>query len=310
MAFLLFFLLSGPAFAGFAGRNVYLPSVGAKSGVGTAVWYTTIWFHNPNNTAGNVTFYLLERKENLAPQTYTDTIPAGDTKRYDDAVKTLFGLETFGAIRVTSNRKLKVSSRIYSQSGTLEDSVGQFFAAVPASFAIGIGESTELTGVWQTKPDADSTFRYNFGFVEVTGTVQVQVKDATGAVVGSKSYTVRRFEQVQKQFKEEFTSVDTDNARLTVEVIGGSGKVIAFGSQVAQGSQDPSTSEMLFEDSLLAENSAGGTITGVIAGVGLTGGGSSGDVTLNVGAGSGIQVDANTVGPADGGVSTATTGTN
>ncbi len=132
------------------------------------------------------------------------------------------------------------------------------------------------------------------------------MKDATGALLGSKSYTVRRFEQMQKGFKDEFPGVDTTNARLTVTVTGGTGRVIAFGSQVAQGSTDPSTFEMLFKDSLLAENSSGGgTITGVTAGAGLTGGGTSGTVTLDVGAGTGIQVDANTVGLADGGVSTA-----
>jgi len=309
-AVLLVGLWAGQVFAGFTGTDVVLPSVGAKAGVPPAVWYTTVWVHNPNGTPANVTFYLLERQENLAPRTYTDTIPAGDTRRYDNAVKTLFGVETFGAIRVTSNVKVMVGSRIYSQSGTLENSVGQFFAGVPASFAIAQGESTELTGVWQTKPDADSTFRYNFGFVEVTGigsaTVQVQAKDHTGALLGSKNYTVRRWEQMQKQFKDEFPSVNTANARLTVAVTGGTGKVIAFGSQVAQGSQDPSTFEMLFKDELLAENSAGGgTITGVTAGAGLTGGGSSGSVTLDVGAGAGIQVDANAVGLADGGVSTA-----
>lgn len=38
-----------------------------------------------------------------------------------------------------------------------------------------------------------------------------------------------------------------------------------------------------------------GTITGVTAGNGLTGGGTSGAVTLNVGAGTGISVEADTV---------------
>ena len=91
-----------------------------------------------------------------------------------------------------------------------------------------------------------------------------------------------------------------------VRVSGGSGKVLAFGSLVANGSDDPSTIEMLCPQSLLAENSSGGgDITAVFAGNGLTGGGSSGEVTLNVGAGAGIQVDADTVGLADGGVSTA-----
>jgi hypothetical protein len=49
-----------------------------------------------------------------------------------------------------------------------------------------------------------------------------------------------------------------------------------------------------------------GTITGVTAGSGLTGGGSSGSVTLNVGAGTGISVAADTVGLATAGAGAAT----
>jgi len=250
-------LLGGvsPVQAGFTGTDVFLPSVGAKPGVPPSVWYTTVWVHNPNPTPANVTFYLLERQANPAPLTYTDTVPAGDTKKYDNAIQTMFGRQTFGALRVTSNVKIIAGSRIYSQSGTLDDSVGQFFAGVPASFAIGAGQTTELLGVYGTQPSESSTFRYNFGFVETTGTgtctVKVTVSDATGAPLASKSYTVRQWEQVQKAFKDEFPGVSTHNARLTVLVSQGSGRVIAFGSLVANGSQDPSTMEMSFRDELL-----------------------------------------------------------
>lgn len=252
------------ALAGFPGTDVFLPSVGAKPGVPPAVWYTTVWVHNPNATPANVTFHLLERQANPAPLTFTDVVPAGDTRKYDNAIQLMFARQTFGALRVTSNVKIVAGSRIYSQTGPLDDSVGQFFAGVPAAFAIGAGQSTELLGVYGTQPSADSTFRYNFGFVEVTGTgtctVKVSAKDATGASVGSKSYTVRQWEQLQKGFKDEFPTLSTQNARLTVEVTGGSGKVIAFGSLVANGSQDPSTMEMSFRDELLG----GGGTTSVV----------------------------------------------
>ena len=301
--------LSASLYAAFTGTDVFLPSVGAAPGVAPAVWYTTVWVHNPNPTAANVTFYLLERQANPTPMSYTDTIPAGDTRKYDNAVDLMFAKQTFGALRVTSNVKILVGSRIYAQSGDVKDSVGQYCAGEPASFAIGAGQSTELIGVYGTVPSAGSDFRYNYGFVETTGTgtctVKVTVKDAAGTALGSKTYTVHEWEQLQKGFKDEFPSLSTENARLTVEVTSGSGRVIVFGSGVANGSQDPATFEMAFRDDLLAESASGGSITGVTAGSGLSGGGTSGTVTVNVGAGAGISVAADSVAIADNGVTSA-----
>jgi hypothetical protein len=206
------FAFAAPALAGFAGTELYLPAVGAAPGVPPAVWTTTVWVHNPSTTRANVTFALLERRPNPAPLTFTDSIPPGDTRRYDDAVETMFGLETFGAIRVTANVGLVVGSRISSQPGNaVEDSSGQFFAAVPAGFAIAEGESTEVVGGWQTRPPGDSAFRFNFGLLETSGesgcTVEVAAKDDSGAVLGTKRYTLGVWEQLQKAFASEFPAV-------------------------------------------------------------------------------------------------------
>ncbi|MFZ5804962.1 MAG: hypothetical protein ACOY7U_08940, partial [Acidobacteriota bacterium] len=48
-------VLAVPSFAGFAGTDIYLPSVG--SAVGVAPWYTTVWVYNPNTSPATVTFY-------------------------------------------------------------------------------------------------------------------------------------------------------------------------------------------------------------------------------------------------------------
>ncbi len=251
-----------PALAGFSGTDIFLPSVGRAPGSGGSEWYTTVWIHNPDASPALVRVYLLERdRDNSTAPGYTVTVPSGDTQRFEDAVWTLFGKEVFGALRITSDRKVLVSSRIYSQKGAIRDSVGQFFAGVPASFAIGTGQTTELLGVYQTKPNDASDFRYNYGFVETTGrsvTVRVTPVDATGAAMTTgKDFLLQPFEQKQRGFKDDFPALATENARLQVSVLSGTGKVVAFGSGIASGSQDPSTFEMKFRDELLGGSGTG-----------------------------------------------------
>ncbi len=297
--------------AGFSGSDVFLPMVGRQAGAGTSNWYTTVWIHNPGSEAAPARIYFLERNTvNLAPPWVDVMIEPGDTEMIDNIVDTLFHKQAFGALRVTcATQKLAVTSRVYSKAvGAGEkDSVGQDFAGVPASFAIGAGEKTQILGTYQTLPAADSDLRFNFGFVETTGhqvNVRVRAFDGSGADEGFKDFNVREFSQRQVAFKDHFPTISTQNTRLEIEVLSGNGKVIAYGSAIANTSQDPTTFEMDYPPRVLAENVAPG-ITGVTAGAGLTGGGTSGAVTLDVGAGDGISVTADGVSLANGGVTAA-----
>ncbi len=280
-------LTTGPAFAGFSGTDLFLPMVGRQAGAFPSNWYTTVWIYNPGAAAVTARISLLVRNTANPSPPFVDVLVApGDTEIFDNAVETLFQVQVFGGLRVTAPEKLVVTSRVYSKAlgADEKDSVGQDFAGVPASFAIGAGESTQVLGVYQTVPAATSDSRFNFGFVETTGhgaTVRVTAYDGNNADQGFKDFQVREFSQRQVAFKDHFPGVSTENSRLRVEVISGAGKIIAYGSGIANGSQDPTTFEMTYADALLAENVAPG-ITGVNAGAGLTGGGSSGVVTLAV----------------------------
>jgi len=274
-------LAAAPAQAGFSGTDVFLPSVGLAQGV--ANWYTTVWVHNPGDTAAYAEFFFLERdRDNTGAARSTGRVDPGETL----LVRNMFGHEGFGAIRVTSSAALLVTSRIYSKapSETERASKGQDFAGIPASFAIGAGQKTRLLGVHQTVPADNSELRYNFGFVETTGagcTVRVTPLDGDGiALVAGKSYDVLPLGQHQYQFKNEFPTVFASNTVLEIEVTSGAGRVIAFGSGITNGSQDPTTFEMAFDDALLGCEA--GTIKGVTAGPGLSVGGMSGTVTLQI----------------------------
>ena len=281
--FLGLFVVVAPviAVAGFSGTEVYLPSVGRGDGVGTSVWRTTLWIHNPSSAAANCEIQLLLRNQaNPNPETHLTTIQPGDTLKIEDATWTLFGIEGFGALRVLSTEEIIVNSRIYNQEGAgLSDTQGQFFGGIPASFALAGGQSTEILGVNQA---VDSAFRTNIGFVETSGnaaTLQVELIDGDGSSLGSSSLSLQPFEP--RQFNISALGAGqtpTANGRLHVSVTGGAGRVIAFGSGIANVSQDPSTFEMLFPQGSMV----GGDITAVHAGAGMTGGGTAGDVTLSI----------------------------
>jgi hypothetical protein len=251
-------LAAADLFAGFSGTDLFLPMAGRQAGVFPSNWYTTMWVYNPGAQAATARIYFLERgTANPSPPWVDVLVGPGDTEKMENVVEGLFHKQVFGALRVTCDtQKLVVTSRVYSKGAGAgeKDSVGQDFAGVPASFAIAAGETTEVLGVHQTLPAADSDYRFNFGFVETTGhTVKVRVRafDENDVDLGIKDFQVREWSQRQVAFKDNFPTVSTDNVRLEISVLSGTGRILAYGSGITNGSQDPTTFEMQYADKLL-----------------------------------------------------------
>jgi len=271
-----------PGWAGFAGTDVYLPSVGVGPGAQGSHWTTTAWICNSDDQAASVQIFFLDRGiTNASPEVFSVFVPPGETVRFGNIVEQLFGSSNrFGAIRVVSDAELLVNSRIYSVGPEDSDpeSVGQFFGAAPADFAIGVGQTTELLGVFQLTPIVESPFRYNFGFVETAGgdvTVRVHALTSEGKSEGSKDYNLGPHGVAQYNVSDVIAGIHSDNIRLHLEVLTGDGKILAFGSGIANVSNDPSTFEMAFSDELLGSGSGGG-LTSVAHDATLMGDGTSG----------------------------------
>ncbi len=241
-----------PVEASVSATELFLPAVGTGPGVPPSFWYTTIWVFNPNEGPTEVEFSFLRRNQSNTPSdiTHTITVDGGEVVQIDDAITTMFGVQGFGAVRAVADAPVHVTARIYSkETGQQErDSSGQAFAAVPAQRSIGSGEESDLIGLTNL---VGGDFRYNVGFVETTGNqvwVQVALYGSSGTSWVSRSIQLRPFEQVQMSVDQLFNNAigESDNFRLHVTGGNGDGRVIVFGSRVANGSQDATTYEMTF----------------------------------------------------------------
>jgi hypothetical protein len=247
-----------PALAGFTGTDVLIPAVARIAGAGGAQFTSTVWVTNlSQSSAASVEARLyLQGQPNPQPLVKALTLTPGESRVYQNVVTDLFGLTSAaGALRFVSTTRLLVSSRTYDlpPGGSARDTKGLFFGAMPASFAIVAGETAHLQGVV-----TGNDFRYNFGLVELTGgavKVRATLRSATGAEVGSKEYELAAGEARQLSVAD-LDGASHDNARLEATVVSGSGSVLVYGTQIANGSQDSAGFEMSFKDGLLASAEA------------------------------------------------------
>jgi hypothetical protein len=280
-----------------------LPAVGRVPGQGGAQFYTTVWASNLTTAPQTLTFQFLKQGQaNPSPSSFQDTLQPGETKVYENVVESKLGLaNAIGAARVTSTGEIFVSERIYNQApgDDVGKTEGLFFAGVPKSFSISAGQSASIQGIDQGGAE---NFRYNFALIETGGgspTVNVQVFDGSGTMLGQKSYPLLPYEQIQPNVADVVVGIHTTNARITATVTGGTGSVLLAGAQLANESQDSSGFEMTFRDSLLG--TSGGTagvtslngLTGALtlksgSGISITPSGSSISIAYTGGGGSGI----------------------
>ncbi|HVN76092.1 MAG TPA: hypothetical protein VMT19_07225 [Thermoanaerobaculaceae bacterium] len=242
------------AFALQEATELFLVSVGRGQGACPggvcAEWRTSVWITNPSTTdSAQVEIAFLKRgQSNTSPATVNVSVGPNASEQFTDIFNDSFHLDgVFGALRLRSNIPIVAFARTYDSNvhttkGT--GGAGQDLAGIAFESGIPSGKSTFVAGLAQ---DSSAAWRSNFGVVEEIGqscTVQAEVLDTTGNVLGTKTYQLLPFEAIQPSITDIGAPLGT-NQRVRLSVTAGNGAIIAFGSLVDNVTGDPTTSDQV-----------------------------------------------------------------
>lgn len=208
---------------------------------GAANFHTDLRIYNSGTADQTIT--LAYSPAGAAPPAPVErTVKAGEVLAIDNTLLTLWNISgSGGAVLVTTpaDSSLVLTARTFSRradGGTF----GQFIPAVSPSDAVGIGE--RALEVIQLEQSAG--FRSNLGLVEVTGKpvdleITATTPDSRVAAVIGQHLEGNEFRQLGSIFGQMGFTSAVYNGRISVRVVGGEGKVAAYGSVVDNLTQDP-----------------------------------------------------------------------
>ena len=231
------FLVSG-TLLGSTASNYVVPGVGDLN-TGNASWRTDVRIFNAGAAPQTTTLTYYPNGDPSNSTSKSVAINPGEVKALDSVVQSLFGLSnTSGALHVTTPTEspLVITARTFDQtpSGTL----GQFIPAVTNNDAV--GRNDRSLQVLQAEESVH--YRTNLGIAEVTGkavTVEVSVFLPDSKVVPHVTLSLAANESRQIPILSSLGIGATYNARLSVRVTDGDGKVTAYGSVVDMATQAP-----------------------------------------------------------------------
>jgi hypothetical protein len=225
--------------ASLGARKYVMPGI-AHFDTGQARWRSDVQMFNAGLASVTATVAFFPGGASAPAKTATVEIGPGSLRTLGDIVPTLFGeSNTGGAIQITTatDSQLVVTGRTYDQRE--EGSYGQFMAAVTEDDAIGLGDRP----VQVLQMEQSRNIRSNLGIVEVTGKpvrVEISAYPAESRVTPRVELTLQpnEFRQIN-QVLSALNAGTTYNARIALRVVGGDGKIVAYGSAVDNLTQDP-----------------------------------------------------------------------
>jgi uncharacterized repeat protein (TIGR01451 family) len=230
-------LVSGSLLRATFAQRYVLAGV-ADLNTGLASWRTDMRVFNSGASDQSVTL-TFHPQDNSAPRTATTIAKAGEVKTLDNVLQSVFGTtNNGGAVHVTTpaSATLVVTGRTYN--ATANGTYGQFVPAVTVAEAVGGGERALEIQQLEDSP----RFRTNIGFTEVSGKdaeVEVIVTRPDSRVSPRIVMTLPANSFRQMSLLRDLGLGNVYNARVSVKVIGGEGRVSAYGSVIDMLTQDP-----------------------------------------------------------------------
>jgi uncharacterized repeat protein (TIGR01451 family) len=205
-------------------------------------WRSDLQILNPGEDTA--TLELTFRPQGTPEETTTReiTIGPGEIAVLNDVLRERFGItDRGGAIHLRSDaqRSLVVSGRTYDDRD-VEGSFGQFLQGLTPADSFGAGDRPLQILQVEDSP----RFRANLGIAEVTGqaaTIEVSVIAPGALTAPIIRLDLQPFEFIQlNSIGKRFGINNLYNGRITVRVISGQGRIIAYGSVIDESTQDPS----------------------------------------------------------------------
>ncbi|HKR62351.1 MAG TPA: CHRD domain-containing protein [Thermoanaerobaculia bacterium] len=187
-------------------RTIVLPVVGKVTGTNNTNFVTDMRVVNRGTTTANLTldYFASSGNGQSAPNvTKTVTVAAGEEKVLDDLLGGTLQTSGLGALRVTSDQNVLVSSRVINdlRSSNL-GTTGFAMSGSPADAAPTSGTLSFLSQASGPDQSAGVGFRTNVGYFNpsassVTATF-VAHRASDGAVIGTNTVTIPGFSQLQQ----------------------------------------------------------------------------------------------------------------
>jgi len=200
-------------------------------------FHTDMRIYNGGSTAVDVTLAFT----GASVPNKVRTIGAGQTLAIDNVLPTLWNITGGGSVVATTanDSQLVVTARTFSRDKVNGGTFGQFIPGVTAADAVGNGDRTLQIVQLEESP----AFRTNLGLVEVTGnsaTVELLAFTPDSKIAAKATVPLAGGQYLQQgQIFKSLGFSNVYNGRISARVVGGTGRVAAYGSVIDNRTTDP-----------------------------------------------------------------------